>query len=159
MPHSILGTCIAGISTRVSTCCCRLPIQFLVLRRFLLRQQPKIGPVWSVAVMESTILTSFPILWACWDDTVGLTFHDDSLCRKVQRVLVHLAQGFTKASMRSGYRGSERPSFDPVCLMVATAGSVEMDWTCPHFAGYLISLHLGNWQGIPLGWRSYKATT
>lgn len=57
----------------------------------VLRPELRQGAVWSITVIYFTISPVFRFLGACRDDTVGLTCHDDCICRNRQSALVPLA--------------------------------------------------------------------
>lgn len=49
------------------------------------------GPVWSIAVIECTLITVFRFLAALGDGALGFTNHSDRMHRNAQGVLVPLA--------------------------------------------------------------------
>lgn len=113
---------------------------------WVLRQEPEQRFVRSIAVFWSTVLAIFQFLGALRDGTVGITCHEDPMCRNEQGVLVPPALKdfgrIDKIRTSWPFKGS---SHNPVGLAVVIAISTEMDWTglalldtsFPYFCGKL----------------------
>lgn len=72
------------------------PTLFLCYSDLVLGHQLGQGLVWSIVMIESTVLTFFQIFCTCHDYTVGFTCHDNSMCRNGQGV----SMPFTRKSSR-----------------------------------------------------------
>lgn len=99
--------------------------------------------VWSIAVICLTVSNFFIFFGACCNDAFEFPCHDDCMCRKGQGVLVPLARKVCKPVDEIGlYWVLEGSSFNHVCLVVAFAPFVEMDWKGQGLPGYMDSVPL-----------------
>lgn len=96
----------------------------------LIRQQQRQDIVWSIAVIQSTVLFFFRFLGACRNSHVELTFVDDCMCKDEHGVRVSFAAKIRMFVDEIGlawfFQGS---LFDIVCLFMKVKRWIEVDWS------------------------------